>query len=97
MVTNEEAMDDAKTISGGRDYSETSRSRSSSGSGQECFGSLSADLCDGQYVLWRKEYGGIGSDQAKRLKERGNARLKKLVAEAELDKAILREEASGNF
>ena len=39
------------------------------------------------------------SDQAKRLKEleRENARLKKLVAEAELDKAILREAASGNF
>ena len=42
---------------------------------------------------------GIRSDQAKRLKalERENTRLKKLVAEAELDKAILREAASGNF
>ena len=42
---------------------------------------------------------GIQSDQAKRLKElkRENIRLKKLVAEAELDKAILREAASGNF
>ena len=48
---------------------------------------------------WRKEYGGIRSDQAKRLKEleRENTGLKKLVAEAELDKAILREAASGNF
>ena len=51
------------------------------------------------YYRWRKEYGGIRSDQAKRLKEleRENTRLKKLVAEAELDKAILREAASGNF
>ena len=51
------------------------------------------------YYRWRKEYGGIRTDQAKRLKdlERENARLKKLVAEAELDKAILREAASGNF
>ena len=51
------------------------------------------------YSRWRKEYGGIRTDQAKRLKdlERENARLKKLVAEAELDKAILREAAAGNF
>jgi putative transposase len=51
------------------------------------------------YYRWRKEYGGIRTDQAKRLKdlERENVRLKKLVAEAELDKAILREAAAGNF
>ena len=51
------------------------------------------------YYRWRKEYGGVRTDQAKRLKdlERENARLKRLVAEAELDKAILREAASGNF
>ena len=51
------------------------------------------------YYRWRKEYGGMRIEQAKRLKslERENARLKKLVAEAELDKAILREAASGNF
>ena len=50
------------------------------------------------YYRWRKEYGGLRMDQAKRLKEleKENARLKKLVAEAELDKAILREAASGN-
>ena len=47
------------------------------------------------YYRWRKEYGGLRMDQAKRLKEleRENARLKKLVAEAELNKAILREAA----
>lgn len=51
------------------------------------------------YYRWRKEYGGLRIDQAKRLKslEKENARLKKLVAEAELDKAILKEAASGNF
>ena len=56
-------------------------------------------VTDNTYYRWRKEYGGIRSDQAKRLKEleRENTRLKKLVAEAELDKAILREAASGNF
>ncbi len=56
-------------------------------------------ITDQTYYRWRKEYGGIRTDQAKRLKEleKENARLKKLLAEAELDKAILKEAASGNF
>ena len=51
------------------------------------------------YYRWKKEYGGLRIDQAKRLKEleKENARLKRLLADAELDKAILREAASGNF
>jgi putative transposase len=49
------------------------------------------------YYRWRREYGGLKVDQAKRLKELEgeNARLKRLLAEAELDKAILREAAAG--
>ena len=56
-------------------------------------------VTENTYYRWRKEYGGVRSDQAKRLKdlERENARLKKLLAEAEVDKAILREAATGNF
>ena len=51
------------------------------------------------YYRWRKEYGGMRVEQAKRLKdlEKENARLKRLLADAELDKAILREAAEGNF
>ncbi len=51
------------------------------------------------YYKWRREYGGLKTDQAKRFKEleQENARLKRLLADAELDKAILREAASGNF
>jgi len=51
------------------------------------------------YYRWRKEYGGLKVDQAKRLKEleQENARLKRLVADKELDIAILREVAEGNF
>lgn len=51
------------------------------------------------YYRWRKEYGGLRVDQAKRLKdlERENARLKKVVADLSLDKAILKEAAEGNF
>ena len=51
------------------------------------------------YYRWRREYGGLKTDQARRLKdlEKENARLKRLLADAELDKAILREAASGNF
>jgi transposase-like protein len=51
------------------------------------------------YYRWRKEYGGLKVDQAKRLKdlERENGRLKKIVADQQLDMAILREAAEGNF
>ncbi len=51
------------------------------------------------YYRWRKEFGGLRLDQAKRQKEleRENSRLKKLLAEQALDNAILKEDASGNF
>src|ERR687885_340236 len=51
------------------------------------------------YYRWRKEYGGLKLDQVKRLKqlESENARLKRLLADAELDKAILKEAASGKY
>ena len=51
------------------------------------------------FYRWRKEYGGLKLDQARRLKEleKENTQLKKLLAESELDKAILKEAASGNF
>ena len=51
------------------------------------------------YYRWRKEYGGMRVEQAKRLKdlEKENARLKKLVADVSLDNAILKEAAEGNF
>ena len=50
------------------------------------------------YYRWRKEYGGLRSDQARRFKEieRENARLKRLVADLSLDNAILKEAASPN-
>jgi transposase-like protein len=51
------------------------------------------------YYRWRKEYGGMRVEQARKLKEleKENARLKKLVAEVSLDNAILKEAAKGNF
>ena len=51
------------------------------------------------YYRWRKEYGGMRIEQAKRLKEleKENARLKKLVADLSLDNSILKEAARGNF
>jgi transposase-like protein len=51
------------------------------------------------YYRWRREYGGLRIEQAKKLKhlEKENARLKKLVADLSLDNAILKEAAEGNF
>jgi putative transposase len=51
------------------------------------------------YYRWRKEYGGLRTDQAYRMKqmEKENARLKKLVADLSLDNQILKEAASGNL
>lgn len=48
---------------------------------------------------WRKAYGGMKVDQAKRLKEleRENIRLKRAIADLTLDKLILKEAAEGNF
>jgi transposase-like protein len=51
------------------------------------------------YSRWRKEFGGLRMDQARRLKEfeKENSRLKRLLAEQALDNAILKEVSSGNF
>jgi putative transposase len=51
------------------------------------------------YYRWRQEYGGLKSDQVKRLKdlETENARLRKAVSDLTLDKLILQEAAKGNF
>ena len=57
------------------------------------------NITDQTYYRWRKEYGGLRVDQAKRLKEleQENSRLKKLVADITLDNAILKEASRGNF
>ncbi len=56
-------------------------------------------IAEQPYYRWRREYGGLKLNQAKRLKqlEKENARLKKIVAEKELDLSILKEVAEGNF
>jgi transposase-like protein len=54
---------------------------------------------DQTYYEWRKEYGGMRVDQAKRLKEveQENTRLRKLVSDLSLDNAILKETVRGNY
>ena len=64
-----------------------------------------ADVCrelggaEQTYYRWRNQFGGLKADDAKRLKdlERENATLKRLLADAELEKAALKEIARGNF
>jgi transposase-like protein len=68
-------------------------------------GQKAAEVCrkigisEQTYYRWRREYGGLRVNQAKKLKdlERENSRLKKLVADQALDIAILKEVSSGNF
>jgi putative transposase len=57
------------------------------------------EICEQTLIRWRKEYGGLRVDQAKRFKvlEKENIRLKSLVADLSLDKAILKDAASGNL
>jgi len=61
--------------------------------------SREAGITEQTYYRWRKEYGGLKVDQAKRLKEleQENGKLKRLVAELSLDKQILQDIARGNF
>jgi len=56
-------------------------------------------ISDATYYNWRKQYGQMKLDQVKQFKslQRENARLKKLVADLSLDKAILKEALSGNY
>ncbi len=58
-----------------------------------------ASITEQTYYRWRKEYGGLQVDQAKRLKELEveNAKLKRLVANLSLDSLVLKDFASGNF
>jgi len=58
-----------------------------------------AEITIQTYYRWRKEYGGLKLDQAKRLKEleKENSKLKRLVAELSLEKQILKDVAEGNF
>ena len=57
------------------------------------------DICEQTLIRWRKEYGGLRVDQARRFKEleKENVRLKGLVADLSLDNAILKDAASGNL
>ena len=64
--------------------------------GQVC---QSLEVSEQTFHRWRNQYGGMKSEEAKRLKELEdeNRRLKTLLAEAELDKAILKEALQGNY
>jgi putative transposase len=56
-------------------------------------------ISDATYYKWRKEYGGLRIDQAKRLKEleQENSKLRKVIADLTIDNAILKEAARGNY
>jgi putative transposase len=60
---------------------------------------LEFGVSEQSYYRWRKEYGGLKMDQARRLKEleRENSRLKRAVADLTLEKLVLKEAAEGNW
>ena len=68
-------------------------------------GGVVADACrrigvtEQTYYRWRREYGGLKSDQARRMKEleKENARLRRAVSDLTLDKLLLQEASRGNF
>ena len=92
--------DDEETAHTGAGGPQTHPSRSAAGEGKDV-----ADVCrelqvsEQTYYRWRNQFGGLKADDAKRLKdlERENSTLKRLLADAELEKAALKEIASGNF
>ena len=101
MAAFEERRDGTKgQVHPGADHHDAAR-----GGGEAVAGVSIREICkqfaitDQTYYRWRKEFGGLKVDQAKRLKEleRENARLKRVVADQVLDIAILKEAASGNF
>ena len=57
------------------------------------------EISEATYHRWKSEYGGMKGDEVKRLKEleKENGRLKKIVADLELDKEILKEALKGNY
>jgi len=65
----------------------------------EVMASRQIGITEQTYYRWRKEYGGMQVEQARRLKEleKENSRLKRLVADLSLDNAILKETGRGNF
>ena len=58
-----------------------------------------AEIVEQTYYRWRKEYGGLRVDQARRLKEleQENSKLKRLVSELSLEKLVLKDIASGKY
>ena len=56
-------------------------------------------VSEATYHRWKKQYGGAGAEEVRRLKEleKENARLKAIVADLELDKRILKEALEGNY
>ncbi len=62
-------------------------------------GAAHLEVSESSWNRWRAQYGGMKANEAQRLREleTENGRLKKLLAEAELDKAMLKELAEGNF
>jgi putative transposase len=102
-LTRTEGAWDGQTeeLERGADRREPAADRGADGAGQEpgAGSAKEAEISEQSYYRWRKEYGGVAVEQAKRLKdlERENARLRRLVADLSLEKQILKDISQGNL
>ena len=102
-MTRTEGAPDGETeeLERGADRRQAAADRDPDGARQEPGAGLAkeAEISEQSYYRWRKEYGGVAVEQAKRLKdlERENARLRRLVADLSLEKQVLKDVASGNL
>jgi putative transposase len=91
---------EAHQAHGGANHSQAQNCRAADRPGQtvaDIWGVI--EVSQPKYHRWRQQYGGMQAEEAKRLTqlEKENVRLKKLLAEAELEKAMLKDLAEGNF
>lgn len=100
MAWPRRACNESQKLHSRVDYLQATRGRGASGTRREHrYGLPKIAVTEQTYYRWRKEYGGMGTDQLKRLKEleKENARLRRAVADLSLEKIILAEAAKGNF
>ncbi len=99
-LLREELENGQEKIHAGADHGDSASGRSSRSNGRSTLQACrEAGIVEQTFYRWRKEYGRLKLEQAKRMKslEKENTRLRHVVAELALEKQILKDVAEGNF